>query len=32
MVSVGIELIIFENREREDLEGVLKDCKETGYE
>jgi len=31
-VKVGIQLIIFNNRERKDLDGVLKDCKETGYD
>ena len=31
-IKVGIQLIVFNNRERKDLEGVLKDCKEIGYE
>ena len=30
--KVGITLIVFGNRERKDLEGVLKDCKKVGYE
>ena len=32
MVKVGIELIVFQGREREDLDGVLKDCAEAGYD
>ena len=32
MISAGIELIVFENRERTDLDGVLSDCKEAGYD
>ncbi len=32
MISVGIELIVFENRERSDLDGVLRDCSEAGYD
>lgn len=30
--KVGIQLIIFENRERKDLDGVLEDCRERGYD
>lgn len=29
-VKVGIQLIVFNNREKKDLKGVLKYCKETG--
>ena len=32
LVKVGIQLIVFGNRERKDLEGVLKDCKKAGYD
>ncbi len=31
-VKIGIQLIIFNNKERKDLDGVLKDCKERGYD
>ena len=32
MVKVGIQLIVFGNRERKDLDGVFKDCKKAGYD
>jgi len=32
VAKAGIELIVFENREREDLDGVLKDCASAGYD
>ena len=32
LTKVGIQLIVFANRERKDLEGVLKDCKKAGYD
>lgn len=28
MAKIGIQLIVFNNRERKDLDGVLRDCKE----
>ncbi len=31
-VKVGIQLIVFGGRERKDLDGVLKDCEEAGYD
>ncbi len=32
LVKAGVQLIVFGNRERRDLEGVLKDCKKAGYD
>ncbi len=32
LVKAGVQLIVFGNRERKDLEGVLKDCKKAGYD
>lgn len=32
LAKIGIQLIVFRNRERKDLEGVLKDCKKAGYD
>ena len=32
LVKVGVQKIVFGNRERKDLDGVLKDCKRAGYE
>lgn len=30
--KVGIQLIVFGDKERKDLDGVLKDCKKAGYD
>ena len=32
LAKVGVQLIVFGNRERKDLEGVFKDCKKAGYD
>jgi len=31
-VKIGIQLIVFGDKERKDLDGVLKDCKKAGYD
>ena len=31
LTKVGIQLIIFGKREKEDFEGVLRDCRKAGY-
>ncbi len=32
LAKVGIQLIVFGNKERKDLDGVLKDCRKAGYD
>ena len=31
LTKIGIQLIVFGEREKENFEGVLKDCKKAGY-
>ena len=31
MVKAGIELIVFQGKEKDDLDGVLKECADAGY-
>ena len=32
LAKIGIQLIVFNKRERKDLDGVLRDCKKVGYD